>query len=111
MLRLAFVRGEFLRSAHSLPKWTARARKTYHVPGRTAKIYCDHVERLVAEEVRGKVGVVQLRTRTFHTFPYATAPTLESRGNLHDGKADLLTRAAVAGHRLWIRFTVGAAAI
>ena len=30
---------------------------------------------------------------------YATAPTLESRGNLHDGKDGLLTKAAVAGHR------------
>ena len=57
-LRLDFVRGEFLRSAHSLPKCTATARKTYHVPGRTAKIRHDHVERLGSEKVRGKVGVV-----------------------------------------------------
>ena len=66
---------------------------------------------LIASAQLAGVGFSQLRTRTFRTFMYATAPTLESRGNLHDGKADLLTRAAVAGHRLWIRFTVGAAAI
>lgn len=33
--------GVFLRSAHSLPKCTARVRKMYHVPGRTGKIYYD----------------------------------------------------------------------
>ena len=55
--------GEFLLSAHSLPKWTARARKIYHVPSRASKVHRDHLERLGTEEVRGQVRVVLGRGR------------------------------------------------